>query len=465
MATEFEMPKLGLTMEFGKILSWLVNDGDAVAEGQPIMIIETDKVETEVESSGAGVFQSVAVVGETYDCGSQLGWFLAEGEEAPAVTAPVNAAPVATPAAQVAAPVAAAVASSPSVDSGGRIMASPNAKRVAGQRGVNLRSVVGTGPGGRITSEDVEAAPAGGTPGLAVAGGAVAGGVSAASSATPASLAGRNLANLLGVDLSLVTPASADPRVTKNDVARYVRERLAEAAGPVAPTSPLLPALQTPTSVVPMSGMRGTIASRMHGALQDMAQLTLTTDVDMDAVAADRASRAEAGSVPGYTDYVIAAAAKALRDHPYVNSQVTADGVAYLPEVNVGMAVALDDGLMVPVIKNTDTLSLEDLSVETTRLAEAARSSSLSFGDMEGGTFSVTALGMYGVDMFTPVINPPNTGILGVGRLRDDVAWGDDGTPVKVKRLTLSFTWDHRAFDGAPAAEFARAVKQNLESI
>ncbi len=472
MATEFEMPKLGLTMEFGKILSWMVPDGTAVSEGQPIMIIETDKVETEVESSGAGILKQHAVVGETYDCGSHLGWFLEEGEEAPAVAAaPVaSAAPAAVPSA---APQVVAAAASSSVDAGGRIMASPNAKRVAAKRGVDLRTVNGTGPGGRITSEDVEAAPVSGAAPVAAAAGVAGAAVAAgrvAGANVPATLAARNLADLLGVDLSQVVPASPDPRITKEDVARHVRELLAAAASggsaaaaALAPVS--APLLQTPTSVTALSGMRGTIAKRMYSSLQGMAQLTLMMDVDMGAVAADRTKRKEAGAAPGFTDYVISAVAKALRDHPYVNSQVTDDGVALLPDVNVGMAVAIDGGLVVPVVKHTDTLDLDALSTETSRLAEAARSGKLKLDEMEGGTFSVTALGMFGVDGFTPVINAPNTAILGVGRLRDDVAWADDGTPVKATMLTLSLTWDHRAFDGAPAAEFAQSIKAHLEAV
>ena len=145
-----------------------------------------------------------------------------------------------------------------------------------------------------------------------------------------------------------------------------------------------------------------------------------------------------------------------------MNCQITDDGVALLPHVHVGMAVALDNGLIVPVIRDTATLDLATLSVESTRLAEAARAGSLALTDLEGGTFSVSTLGMFGVDGFTPVINPPNTAILGVGRLRDDVVLDGDGRPAATKRLTLSLTWDHRAFDGAPAAAFCRSIVELL---
>jgi|TARA_Y100000022_G_C13217305_1_gene360526 pyruvate dehydrogenase E2 component (dihydrolipoamide acetyltransferase) len=213
--------------------------------------------------------------------------------------------------------------------------------------------------------------------------------------------------------------------------------------------------------------MRAIIADRMHSSLQEMAQLTLTMDVNMDRVVELREQlkdigSEELGAVPGYTDFVIAAAAQALIQHPAANSQIDGNDIVELNQINVGMAVAVPDGLVVPVVHGTDQLELAEIAMETSRLAEAARNKKLSLAEMEGGTFSVTALGMYGVDAFTPVINPPNSGILGVGRIRDDVDWDGD-TPVKVKRMTISLTWDHRVLDGAPAAEFAATIKSFLE--
>jgi pyruvate dehydrogenase E2 component (dihydrolipoamide acetyltransferase) len=350
------------------------------------------------------------------------------------------------------------------------LLVSPNARRVAADHGIDLRSIRGTGPGGRIVSEDVEEA---------VARGVAAPRVAAAPAplrpdgSVAASVAARNLADLLGIDLATVAPDPVERRVTRDAVALHVRALLGGATGPAAPApaapanapapaaEPLAPASQTPTRVVPFKGMRGTIAKRMHGALQGMAQLTLFMDADLDGVVADRSARATQGAAPGYTDYVIAAAAKALREHPIVNSQVVDEGVAVLPDIHVGMAVAVDDGLMVPVVRHTDRIDLATLSAETTRLAEAARTKTIGLDDLEGGTFSVTALGMFGVDGFTPVINPPNTAILGVGRLRDDLVLVD-GQVTTRKRLTLSLTWDHRVFDGAPAAEFCRSIVRLL---
>ena len=373
MALEFIMPKLGLTMEEGTILEWLVQDGASITPGMPVLRIETDKVESDVEAIDTGLLHRVGVDGESYPCGAVIGYLLAQGEAVPTQTST-------TPAAQAAAPVAAPTAQAPVASapapSDGRILISPNIRRVAIEKGIDLSTIVGSGPDGRIMMEDLETS--------------------------------------------------------------------------------------APKEIRRMTGMRGTIAKRMHASLQEMAQLTLFMDADLDAVMADRASREGDASVPGFTDYIIAAAARALRLHPIANSQVTAAGIELLTDINVGLAVSLDDGLMVPVVRNTDSLSLAALAVETKRLAGAARSGSLALADLEGGTFSVSALGMFGVDGFTPVINPPNVAILGVGRLRDDIVLNSSGAVSSVKRLTLSLTWDHRVLDGAPAAQFCQSIVQLL---
>ena len=522
MATEFQMPKLGLTMEAGTIIGWYVADGAAVEAGTAVLSIETDKVDTDVEASASGRLHQIGAPGETFACGARIGWFLAEGEQPPApATASADKA--------TASPVAGAAADG-SLAAGadlqqsargqhGRILSSPNARRVAAALGVDLTAVTGSGPGGRIVSEDVEhfaeAQPApvdADEPGVEaqpapveadesglvdrrpapvreVAAGSddtvASPSLSDTGSTVAATMAARRLADLLGVDIAVVPRTGVDPRVTRDDVAVFARQRLAGAESAAESTSPrearkrrrsqgrarpaaadaaLPPPSQTPVGVVAMRGMRRTIASRMHGSLHSMAQLTLTMDAVMDRVVADRRQRGVDGVAPSYTDYVIAAVAAALVEHPIVNSQITDDGIALLPEVNVGMAVALDDGLMVPVLRSADRLSITDISVETQRLAAGARSKSLGPDDFAGATFTVTAMGMYGVDAFTPIINPPNTAILGVGRIRRDVHWDDDDRPVPRPVLTLSLTWDHRAFDGAPAAEFTRTVKEALES-
>ncbi len=478
MATEFLMPKLGLTMEEGTIIEWLVADGDAVEVGAAVLRIETDKTETEVEATSAGRLHVVGRPGDTFGCGECIGWLLAPGEESPGADAQVSAAGSGSPTAPAAATQApqlspVGLASAPAA--GGRVMASPLAKRRAVERNIDLRSVRGTGPDGRIVAADVDevvVAP-GGTPApaLATAPAPAAPLSSSSGGLWPTTTAARQLADLLGIDVAHVPLDPVDGYVTRESVARHVRGLLAASAaagpGPVTPatvaaapaaTAGLAPATQTPSSTIRLAGMRGIIAKRMRESLTQMAQLTLFMDADFEAVVADRARRSAQGRPPSYTDYVIAAAARALVQHPVANSQITGDGVALLPAVHVGMAVALEGGLIVPVISDTASRDLASLSVESSRLAAAARDGALKLSELEGGTFSVSTLGIFGVDGFTPVINPPNTCILGVGRLRGDLVLAADGTVTSRQRVTLSLTWDHRAFDGAPAAAFCASI-------
>ncbi|WP_394943004.1 dihydrolipoamide acetyltransferase family protein [uncultured Ilumatobacter sp.] len=459
MATEFVMPKLGLTMEEGTITEWLVADGDTVTAGSAVLRIETDKTETDVDAAETGRLHIVGQAGDTFVCGERIGWFLGDGEDAPASDVSSSSPPASTTATTAATPTTPipAVARPTAVASTGRIIASPLAKRLADERSIDLRTLRGTGPEGRIVAADLDDVAARPVTTVHVAGGGVA-----------ATFAARQLADLVGVDLTLIPVDPIEGRVTKDAVAVYVRGLINTLVGaarpPVQPPAQvaLQPATQDPTAVIKLSGMRGTIAKRMHSSLRDMAQLTLQMDADLDAVVADRIMRKAAGPAPSYTDYVIAAAARALVAHPIANSQVTDDGIALLPTVHVGMAVALDGGLIVPVITNTAARSLDSLSAESTRLAEAARAGALTLPELEGGTFSVSTLGMFGVDGFTPVINPPNTAILGVGRLRDDVVLDESGGVSTITRVTLSLTWDHRAFDGAPAAAFCKTIVELL---
>jgi pyruvate dehydrogenase E2 component (dihydrolipoamide acetyltransferase) len=440
MATEVKIPKLGLTMEEGTVAEWLVPEGGTVTTGQAVYRLETDKVETEVEAEGDGVLHQVVAEGTTLEPGAVVGWLLAAGESAPG-----SDGDGARPAGR------------------DRVTASPNARRVAAELGVDLASVTGTGPGGRIVAEDVEGAAARQVP-------------AQPSEAEPASISPlvRRLAESQGVDLATVRGTGPGGRITRDDVtAAAAAADVGRAATgvQVAVAGPPPAPAERPEAVgtVPLTGMRRLIARRMHASLQEMAQLTLTMDVDMDAAVALRDDLRDQWAdtdlaVPGYTDLVVKAVALALAEHPRMNAEVRDDHIALLEEVNVGVAVALDDGLVVPIIRDAACLPLAELAGESSRLAEAARSKTLELGELEGGTFSVTALGMYGVDGFTPVVNPPNVGILGVGRIRDEVRLTRKGRVKPAKRMTLSLTFDHRAVDGAPAAQFLQTVKALLES-
>ena len=445
MAVEVLIPKLGLTMEYGLIEEWLVAPGTLVRPGDPLLRLATDKVDVEVEAEGSGLFHPVVESGAELPPGALIGWLLEVGEELPGAVAGTP------PAQQAPAPA-------------GRLFSSPNARRIARERGIDFTRLNGTGPGGRIITADVlDAAAAQQTPPAAQpTAPAVEQAAPAVEQAAPAAIGPRSVTPLVrrdaaaaGVDLAAVVGTGPGGKVLRSDVA-------VAAARSTPPSTP-------ETSVIPLTGMRRVIATRMHASLQEMAQLTLGTEATMDAAVVLRAQLKEqwqqAGiPVPTITDLVVRAAALALREHPRLNASVHDDAIHIQPEINVGLAVALEEGLMVPVLKRADLLPLSAIAAESRRLAQAARAGRLTLPELEGGTFTVSTLGSFGIDFFTPVITPGQVAILGVGRLRDSVRWaGENGTaPVRTQVLTLSVTFDHRAVDGAPAAEYLRSVAARL---
>ena len=439
MATEVLLVKAGMTMTEGVVAEWYVPDGGTVEKGQPLYRMETEKIELEVEADATGVVHHVAPAGATLEPGALIAHILGPGESPPG---------------------RAGVADSPPADAADRVAASPIARRLAQAAGIPLSAVAGTGPSGRVTEADVRAHIA------APAAEAMA---APAPPAVPrdgelrASPLARRLSAQLGIDLALVPGTGPGGRITKEDVEAFGAGR----PTPGATAGPGAAGERPPGRVIPLRGMRKVIAERMHASLREMAQLSMAMDVTMDEAVKLRAALVtewEADGVkPSYTDLVIKAAAKALALHPPLNATMRETGIELLPHIHVGMAVALEDGLVVPVIRDADALSLKELAGESTRLAAAARGGTLGLDDMAGGTFSVTALGMAGVDFFTPVINPPNVAILGVGRIREGMAWDGD-RPVKQRQMTLSLTIDHRAVDGAPGAAFLNTVRELLEA-
>ena len=452
MAVEILLPKLGLTMETGLIEEWLVHPGTPVKPGDPLLRLATDKVDVEVEAEGAGLFHPAVGSGVELPPGALIGWLLEAGEEVPSAAALLEEPPPPPVQAEARTPV---VAEPGALTHTGRLFASPNARRVARERGVDVAQLNGTGPGGRIITADVlDAAAAPGAPGPAP---------------TVVSPLVRRDAAAGGVDLGAVVATGPGGRVLRSDVrAAAATQALDGGAAPAVAAAPGLAAAPAVAAaqVIPLTGMRGVIASRMHASLQEMAQLTLGTEAAMDAAVALRAQLKEqwqqAGiPVPTITDLIVRAAALALREHPRLNASVHDNAIHVQPEINVGIAVALEEGLIVPVVKRADQLPLSAIAAESRRFAQGARSGRLALPDLEGGTFTVSTLGTYGIDFFTPVITPGQVAILGVGRLRDSVRW-EGATPVRTQVLTLSITFDHRAVDGAPAADYLRSVVSRL---
>nr|WSZ12496.1 2-oxo acid dehydrogenase subunit E2 [Streptomyces canus] len=461
MAVEVLLPKIGLTMQEGTIDEWLVPTGAAVMEGDALLRLATDKVDVDVEAEAGGLFHPVVAAGATVPAGALIGWLLAEGEQPPGAgdgstpagtgSSGTDTEPVVTPAA-----AGAVMPSAPSLNgaagSGGRLLASPNARRVAAEAGVGLTGVRGTGPGGRIVSEDVEEY-------LLAAAAAPVEPRSVDHQVLPVSPLVRRLAKERGIDLADVRGSGAGGRIRRADL-----DAVTPAPAPVGRSVPT--GAPRPGDVIPLTGMRGTIARRMHASLQEMAQLTHGYEVRMDAVVAlrDQLKQEWADSdlpVPSLNDFLMKAAALALRDHPLLNAGVLEDGVHLFEDIHLGFAVAVPNGLLVPVIQDAADLSLPEMARCSRELAENARAGRISPAQLEGATFTVTSLGGYGVDFFTPVVNPGNVAILGVGRLRDGVEWVDD-QPRRTRVLTLSLTFDHRAVDGAPAAEYLRTVGELL---
>lgn len=394
MPAEIYLVKVGMTMHEGTVEEWYIADGARVDQGALLYRLETEKVNLDVDAETSGIVKHLAAEGTTLEPGDVVGFIYADGEEIPEVLPKPkpnrDIAVMGEEADKTGSPETSATpppAGPARADK--RIAASPVARKLAAELGIDLARVTGTGPRGRITREDVE-----------------------------------NAAN--------------EPAVT-----------------------PTLGVAE------PLTGMRRTIADRMHASLRDSAQLTMHMEAVVDdavKLRRDLIAEWEPENIRlTYTDLVLAAAAKALGAHPAMNATLTDNAITRCEAANVGLAVALDVGLIVPVVKDAGSKSLKELAIESAELAKQARDGALSLDQVEGGTFTVTTLGMYGVDTFTPILNPPQAGILGVGRIYDGVRWDGD-TPIKTATMRLSLTWDHRVLDGAPAAEFLATVRDYLES-
>jgi pyruvate dehydrogenase E2 component (dihydrolipoamide acetyltransferase) len=424
MATVVELPRLTDTMEEGVIAQWLVALGDKVKRGQVIAEIETDKATMEFEAFDAGfVLQLVASVGETLPLGAPIAVLGKKGED-PAVAlaefaSPVNAEPPEAEAPEEPAPVVAEEeapeepAPSASRASGDRIPASPMARRMAREAGLALADIPGSGPHGRVIKTDVERA--------------ITDGVRAPVAAAAASP---------GVSISAESDEYGRPYVSREDRVR------------------------------PLSQMRKTIVKRMGQSKREAPHIYLTMPIRMDRVVAMRtelnAALKPEGVKVSFNDFILKAVAKALRVHPQVNATYTPEGIVEYGDVHLGVAVALDDGLIVPVVRHADQKSLKAMAVEVRDLATRAKERRLKPTEMSGSTFSVTNLGMFGIEEFMAVINPGEGAILAVGAIVDEcVPWQGEVTVQKRMRVTLCS--DHRAFDGADNAQFLATLRALLE--
>jgi pyruvate dehydrogenase E2 component (dihydrolipoamide acetyltransferase) len=433
------MPQLGQSVEEAAIVTWLKKEGDAVKEGEPLFTIQTDKAEIECESTATGVLRKillqpdievpvltvVALVGEP---GEPLPDLLSgHGEPArPAeALAPTPAAVVAT-APDSPPPL-------PPMAGSGEVFASPRARVKAQQLGVDIAAVSGSGPGGRILEADVES------------------NASTQQTSVRATPTARRVADLEGVNLASVAGSGIQGKITKADV-------VAAAQQPKAPQPVAQPAA---VGRIPLTPMRKIIATRMAESKFSAPHYYVTIEVDM---AAAKQLRASAGSFkPSFNDIVLAATVKALRSFPNVNAHWRGDAIEVAADVNLGVAVALSEGLIVPVLKQAQNLSLEGIAAGCRVLIEKAKNGKLLPDDYKGNTFTVSNLGPFGVDHFTAIINQPDSAILAVGQMKDRPVVIDGGIFIRpIMKMTLSS--DHRVIDGAVAAQFMGCLKEIIES-
>ncbi|MET0691800.1 MAG: dihydrolipoamide acetyltransferase family protein [Candidatus Binatia bacterium] len=387
------MPALGVAQQTGTLLKWLKAEGQSVSKGEPLMEIETDKATVEIEAPASGVLAHViAQAGDEVPVGQRIALILAPGEspETEAKSSeptpkPNKAKIFAPPAAPKTTPSAASM-----TPNRGRVLASPAAKRIAQEKGVNLASLQGSGPEGSVLADDV-----------------------------------------LRASTTELPHRPATPEAEK----------------------------------IPLTPMRRIVGERMTQSKLSAPHFYISMDIDMSAVGALRGEWKSHSDemVPSINDFILRACARALKDFPLINSTYTEQGIKLSSEINIGMAVALDEGLLVPVIRNTDRLSLIELAAQSRQLADKAENKKLFPLDYEGGTFTVSNLGMLGVDSFTAIINPPQAAILAVGRVAPRVIVEEGMFAIK-SMMTATLSADHRLVDGAMAARFLQNVKKLLEN-
>ncbi|MDJ0668174.1 MAG: dihydrolipoamide acetyltransferase family protein, partial [Desulfobacterales bacterium] len=429
MSVNVTMPKMGMTMKEGKVSKWYKKEGDSVEKGEDLVEVETEKITNKIESPGSGlVFQIVVPVGESVPVGTILA-VIAQAGEQPERIEGIQVGEVEEVQGAAGSSQAAETKTEPQEKK--RIMSTPSARRLAKELGVDLSLVTGSGPQGKIKEADVVKFHEEGPP---------------APKITPLAA---EIARQEGLDISTIAGTGEGGKITKEDVERALA---ASKAAPQAPPSEV--------RVIPLAGMRKTIADNMHASLQTAAQLTAFTEVDVTEMVRFRdmmrAEFARDDTVKiSYNDIIVMATARALMRHPIMNSTLVGEEILLHDTVNMGIAVALPDGLIVPKLRNAEKKSLLEIAREARELARKAREGALTVEEVTDGTFTISNVSMLGMDGFTPVLNPPETGILGVGRVIEKPAVFDGKMAIR-HMMTLSLTFDHRVVDGAPAMTFLR---------
>lgn len=408
MATDIFMPLMGLTMSEGTVVRWYKQAGDAVQKGDPVLEIETDKATMDIEAPESGVLGPILVPASTIvPVGTILSHVLAPGEKSSAELGMRNAeASDPTPHSALPAPHS-------------RIFASPLARRIAYEHQIDLQAISASGPNGRIVVADVRAFL----------------------SQKPAVQSQES-----GVSSQATPSIPATPTVSST-----------------VTLSPRHLVTQSPDEVVPMSSVRRLIAERMVASRQTTAHVTLALEAEATGLAAWRAALKADGQAVSYNDLLVCIVAKALREHPGLMTQITADGQLRIPQqIDIGLAVDTPRGLLVPVLRDLAGKGVSQIAAETQALIERTRTGKSKPDELSGGVFTISNLGMYEVEVFTPVINLPECAILGVGSIAERAVVRDGQVCARLT-VALSLAFDHRIVDGAPAAAFLRRVKQLVE--
>ncbi len=436
MSVNVTMPKLGMTMKEGKVSKWYKHEGDSVEKGENLFEVETEKITNKVESPETGIlFQVVVPEGATVPVGTILA-VIAQAGEQPERIEGIKAGEVVEMKAEAGKPQAAEAETVPVEKK--RILSTPSARRLAKELGVDLASVPGTGPDGKIKEADVLKFHEEGPP---------------APKITPLAA---EIAKQEGLDIAKITGTGENGKITRQDV-----ERALAAAKVVPQEAP------SQVKVIPFEGIRKVIADNMHASLQNAAQLTTFTEVDVTEMVRFRDLVREEykkdDSVKiSYNDIIVMATARALMRHPIMNSTLVGEEILVHDTVHLGIAVALSEGLIVPKLRHAEKKNLLQIAKEIRELAQKAREGALAIEEVTDGTFTISNVSMLGMDGFTPVLNPPETGILGVGRVIEKPAVFEGEIAIR-HMMTLSLTFDHRVVDGTPAMTFLNTLARYLE--
>jgi pyruvate dehydrogenase E2 component (dihydrolipoamide acetyltransferase) len=426
------MPKWGMSMKEGKVSKWLKNEGDTIEKGEPLFEVETEKITNQVEATDSGVlFQIVVQAGTTVPVGTIVAVIAAPGEQPERIEGTqmgeiVEAEPTA--------PAAPAPEKREEKEKKKFVLATPAARRMAKDLGLDLAKVPGSGPDGRVSEADVATYHEEGPLSPKI---------------TPLA---EEMAKQAGIDISTITGTGDGGKIIAEDVERVLSQRVSA----------------EPVRSIPFTGIRKSVAENMHASLHNTAQLTMFTEVDVTEMVRFRNRvreeyKKDESMRISYNDIIILATVRALTRHPILNSTLVGDEILLHDSVHMGIAVALSEGLMVPVLRDADKKGLLEIANGTRELARKAREGTLSIAEVTEGTFTISNLSMFQVDGVTPILKPPETGILGIGRVKEKPAVYNGEIAIR-SMMFLNLTFDHQVADGAPAGEFLSTVARYLEN-